>query len=29
VALRRLRKDLENSDRDHVVAEVQRELRHD
>jgi hypothetical protein len=29
VALRRFRKDLENSDRDHVVAEVQRELRHD
>jgi len=29
VALRRLRKDLENSGRDHVVAEVQRELRHD
>jgi Amino acid permease len=29
VALRRLRKDLENSDRDHVVSEVQRELRHD
>jgi hypothetical protein len=29
VALRRLRKDLEKSDRDHVVAEVQRELRHD
>jgi hypothetical protein len=29
VALRRLRKDLENSDRDQVVAEVQRELRHD
>jgi amino acid transporter len=29
VALRRLRKDLEKSDRDHVVSEVQRELRHD
>ncbi len=29
VALRRLRKDLEHIDRDQVVAEVQRELRHD
>ncbi len=29
VALRRLRKDLEQVDRDQVVAEVQRELRHD
>jgi amino acid transporter len=29
VALRRLRKDLENNDRDRVVSEVQRELRHD
>jgi len=29
VALRRLRNDLEQDDRDQVVAEVQRELRHD
>jgi amino acid transporter len=29
VALRRLRDDLKNSDRDRVVSEVQRELRHD
>ena len=29
VALRRLRNDLQNNDRDRVVAEVQRELRHD
>src|SRR5258706_3453743 len=29
VALRRLRADLQNNDRDRVVAEVQRELRHD
>jgi len=29
VALRRLRDDLKNNDRDRVVAEVQRELRHD
>ena len=29
VALRRLRNDLQNTDRDQVVAEVQRELRHD
>jgi hypothetical protein len=29
VALRRLRKDLEQVDRDQVVSEVQRELRHD
>jgi hypothetical protein len=29
VALRRLRNDLQNSGRDQVVAEVQRELRHD
>ncbi len=29
VALRRLRNDLEQIDRDQVVAEVQRELRHD
>jgi hypothetical protein len=29
VALRRLRKDLEQIDRDQVVSEVQRELRHD
>ncbi len=29
VALRRLRHDLQNDDRDRVVAEVQRELRHD
>jgi len=29
VALRRLRNDLQNSDRDRVVAEVQSELRHD
>ena len=29
VALRRLRNDLEHIDRDRVVAEVQRELRHD
>ena len=29
VALRRLRQDLQNNDRDRVVAEVQRELRHD
>ena len=29
VALRRLRDDLKNDDRDRVVSEVQRELRHD
>jgi amino acid transporter len=29
VALRRLRHDLQNEDRDRVVSEVQRELRHD
>jgi amino acid transporter len=29
VALRRLRADLQNDDRDRVVSEVQRELRHD
>jgi len=29
VALRRLRADLQNNDRDRVVSEVQRELRHD
>ncbi len=29
VALRRLRDDLKNNDRDRVVSEVQRELRHD
>src|SRR5579872_3076934 len=29
VALRRLRNDLQNNDRDRVVSEVQRELRHD
>jgi hypothetical protein len=29
VALRRLRQDLQNNDRERVVAEVQRELRHD
>jgi hypothetical protein len=29
VALRRLRDDLKNTDRDRVVSEVQRELRHD
>ncbi len=29
VALRRLRDDLKNEDRDRVVSEVQRELRHD
>src|SRR5438874_7998603 len=29
LALRRLEKDLEKQDRDHVIAEVQRELRHD
>jgi len=29
LALRRLQKDLAKNDRDHVVAEVQRELRHD
>jgi hypothetical protein len=29
VALRRLRNDLQNTDRDRVVSEVQRELRHD
>ena len=29
LALRRLEKDLEKEDRDHVIAEVQKELRHD
>jgi hypothetical protein len=29
LALRRLDKDLEKQDRDHVIAEVQKELRHD
>jgi amino acid transporter len=29
LALRRLEKDLERQDRDHVIAEVQKELRHD
>ncbi len=29
LALRRLEKDLDKEDRDHVIAEVQKELRHD